>query len=249
MLEKKGVDVANKLAASNTLSAGQFCTNPGLIISPESKNTNEFISTFESAIEKSPAEQMLTDKIYNSYYNELEKFSAVNGVEALMKKSKEENVATPNMFKTSAKNFLNNKVLFEEVFGPSSLHVIAGKEEELIAIAEKIPGQLTITVWGTNNDLETHKKLLNALELKAGRLIINGVPTGVEVTHAMVHGGPYPATTDSRTTSVGTNAIYRFTRAVCYQNYPNNLLPDALKNENPLKIWRKINGTFTNESI
>jgi alpha-ketoglutaric semialdehyde dehydrogenase len=87
------------------------------------------------------------------------------------------------------------------------------------------------------------------LELKAGRLILNAVPTGVEVTHAMVHGGPYPATTDSRTTSVGTNAIYRFTRAVCYQGYPNNLLPDALKNENPSKIWRKINGAFSNESI
>ncbi len=153
------------------------------------------------------------------------------------------------MFKTTAENFLNNKVLFEEVFGPSSLHIVAGSEEELIAIAKKIPGQLTITVWGTNNDLEIQKKLLNLLELKAGRLIINGVPTGVEVTHAMVHGGPYPATTDSRTTSVGTNAIYRFTRAVCYQNYPDNLLPDALKNENPLKIMRKINGAFTNESI
>ena len=249
MLEKNSADVANKLAASNTLSAGQFCTNPGLIISPSSKNTNQFLSTFESAIEQSTPEQMLTNKIHNSYYNELEKFSDVSGVETLVKKTKEENVAAPNMFKTTAENFLNNKVLFEEVFGPSSLHIVAGSEEELIAIAKKIPGQLTITVWGTNNDLEIQKKLLNLLELKAGRLIINGVPTGVEVTHAMVHGGPYPATTDSRTTSVGTNAIYRFTRAVCYQNYPDNLLPDALKNENPLKIMRKINGAFTNESI
>ncbi len=249
MLEKNGLDVANKLAASNTLSAGQFCTNPGLIISPESKNTNEFLSTFESAIERSVPEKMLTKKIHDSYYNELQKFSNVHGVETLTKKMNDESVATPNMFKTTAENFLNNKVLFEEVFGPSSLHVAAGSEEELMAIAEKIPGQLTITVWGTNNDLENHKKLLNALELKAGRLIINGVPTGVEVTHAMVHGGPYPATTDSRTTSVGTNAIYRFTRAVCYQNYPDNLLPDALKNENPLKIMRKINGAFSNEAI
>jgi len=220
-----------------------------LIISPPSKSTNQFLSTFEFVIEKSTPEQMLTSKIHNSYYNELEKFYDVSGVETLVKKTKEENVAAPNMFKTTAENFLNNKVLFEEVFGPSSLHVVAGSEEELIAIAKKIPGQLTITVWGTNNDLEIQKKLLNLLELKAGRLIINGVPTGVEVTHAMVHGGPYPATTDSRTTSVGTNAIYRFTRAVCYQNYPDNLLPDALKNENPLKIMRKINGAFTNESI
>ena len=249
MLETNGVDVANKLAASNTLSAGQFCTNPGLIISPASKNTNEFLSTFESAVEKSTPEQMLTSKIHDSYYKELEKFSGVNGVETLTKKTKEQSTATPNMFKTSAENFLDNKILFEEVFGPSSLHVVTGSEEELMTIAEKIPGQLTITVWGTNNDLESYKKLLNALELKAGRLIINGVPTGVEVTHAMVHGGPYPATTDSRTTSVGTNAIYRFTRAVCYQNYPNNLLPDALRNENPLKIMRKVNGAFSNESI
>lgn len=249
MLEKNGANVANKLAASNTLSAGQFCTNPGLIISPSSNNTDQFLSAFESVIGQSTPEQMLTSKIHDSYYNELEKFSKVGGIEAHIKKPKEESVAIPNMFKTSAENFLKNKVLFEEVFGPSSLHVVAGSEEELIAIAEKIPGQLTITVWGTNNDFESHKKLLNLLELKAGRLIINGVPTGVEVTQAMVHGGPYPATTDSRTTSVGTNAIYRFTRAVCYQNYPNDLLPEALQNENRLKIIRKVNGSFTNESI
>lgn len=249
MLEQKGAELAVKLAASNTLSAGQFCTNPGVLISVESDNTNNFLSQFAEAVENANAECMLTDKIHSGYYAGVEKFSGVAGVEKVSKKSKEDNVAAPHMFKTPASNFLNNETLFEEVFGPSSLHVIAGKREELFSIAEKLPGQLTISVWGTENDLRQYKNLLNILELKVGRLICNGVPTGVEVTHAMVHGGPYPATTDSRTTSVGTNAIYRFTRAVCYQNYPDDLLPVALQNKNPLNLWRKVNGVLSNETV
>lgn len=249
ILEQNGVAVAEKLAASNTLSAGQFCTNPGVIISAESNHTNKFIEQFASAVNNATAECMLTDKIHTSYYTGVKKFSDVAGVEVVTNNTEKENAATPFMFKTTAANFLNNGELFEEVFGPSSLHVIAGNKDELFSIAEKLPGQLTITVWGTENDLENYKDLLNVLQLKAGRIICNGVPTGVEVTYAMVHGGPYPATTDSRTTSVGTNAIYRFTRAVCYQNYPHNLLPHDLKNENPLKILRKVNSEFTNAAI
>lgn len=251
MLEQNGARVAEKLAASNTLSAGQFCTNPGVIVSSESHHTNKFIEQFASAINSATAECMLTNKIHTSYYAGVKKFSDVAGVEVVTNNIQKdnENVATPFMFKTTAANFLNNNELVEEVFGPSSLHVIAGNKEELFLVAERLPGQLTITVWGTENDLENYNDLLNVLQLKAGRVICNGVPTGVEVTHAMMHGGPYPATTDSRSTSVGTNAIYRFTRAVCCQNYPPNLLPDALKNENPLQILRKVNGEFTNAAI
>jgi NADP-dependent aldehyde dehydrogenase len=251
MLQQNGAAVAEKLVASNTLSAGQFCTNPGVIISRESNDTNKFIQHFVSSLNKATAECMLTNKINVSYYTSVKKFSGIAGVDVVTNNvpKENENAATPFMFKTTASNFINNNELFEEVFGPSSLHVVAGNKEELFAVADKLPGQLTITVWGTENDLENYKDLLNVLQLKAGRVICNSVPTGVEVTHAMVHGGPYPATTDSRTTSVGTNAIYRFTRAVCYQGYPHNLLPDALKNENPLKIVRKVNGEITSAAL
>ena len=139
--------------------------------------------------------------------------------------------------------------MHEEIFGPSSIHVTAGDKEELMKIAESLPGQLTITIWGTENDISNHSDLINYLELKAGRIIINGVPTGVEVTHAMMHGGPYPATTDSKFTSVGTTSIYRFTRPICYQNFNDKFLPDALQNNNPLSIIRMLNGEYSNKKI
>ena len=230
IIEQNGLAVADKLVGSNTLSAGQFCTNPGVIVELQSKDTNEFLSRFASDISNVSAECMLTDKIWKGYYTGIEKLSAMADVEIITGHRKEnENVAAPFMFKTPASVFLKNDELLEEVFGPSSVHVIAGNKNDLFAIAEKLPGQLTISVWGTDEDLANYSDLLKILELKAGRIICNGVPTGVEVTHAMVHGGPYPATTDSRTTSVGTNAIYRFTRAVCYQGFPRNLLPKPYK--------------------
>jgi NADP-dependent aldehyde dehydrogenase len=249
ILRQDSLAVADKLAASNTLSAGQFCTNPGVIVSLQSDDTNNFLSRFASDISNASAEYMLTDKIWKGYHAGIKKISATGDIEIMTANKEKENAATPFMFKTPASVFLKNDDLLEEVFGPSSVHVIAGNKNDLVAIAEKLPGQLTISVWGTEDDLINYRDLLKILELKAGRVICNGVPTGVEVTHAMVHGGPYPATTDSRTTSVGTNAIYRFTRAVCYQGFPQNLLPEALQNKNPLKIWRKVNGEFTHEAI
>ena len=125
--------------------------------------------------------------------------------------------------------------------------MIASDQIELLEVAKRLPGQLTVTVWANQQDCEEFKELFHILEGKAGRLIINNAPTGVEVTHAMVHGGPYPATTDARTTSVGSTSIYRFTRPVCYQNFPEMLLPDELKDDNPLGIVRRINGEYTKE--
>jgi NADP-dependent aldehyde dehydrogenase len=144
--------------------------------------------------------------------------------------------------KTNARNFSANENLEEEVFGPSTLAVTASNKSELIKIAQNLKGHLTATLWATEDDLNEYAGLIAILERKAGRLIINGFPTGVEVCHAMIHGGPFPATTDSRTTSVGTAAITRFTRPVCYQNFPDSLLPDELKNANPLGVWRLVNG-------
>jgi NADP-dependent aldehyde dehydrogenase len=150
----------------------------------------------------------------------------------------------PHLFQVSSKDFNKNELLEKEVFGPSTLAVTSENKEDVISIAEKIGGNLTATLYATEEDLEEYRELVSVLERKAGRLIINGFPTGVEVCYSMIHGGPFPATTDSRSTSVGTTAIYRFTRPVSYQNFPDHLLPDELKKENPMKIMRLVNGNF-----
>lgn len=152
---------------------------------------------------------------------------------------------TAYFMETSGANFLNNKSLEEEVFGPSTLAVAAENKDQLLRVARELHGHLTATVHGTEKDFEDYAELFQILEQKVGRIIINGYPTGVEVSHAMVHGGPYPSTTDSRTTSVGTQAIKRFCRAVCYQGFPESLLPPELKPGNPLGIFRLTDGSFS----
>jgi NADP-dependent aldehyde dehydrogenase len=143
---------------------------------------------------------------------------------------------------TSVEEFNQNPHLSEEIFGPTSLVVEANSKEEILSAAHNLNGHLTATVHGTDEDFAEYTDLLEILEQKVGRILLNGFPTGVEVSHAMVHGGPFPATTDSRSTSVGTMAITRFTRPVCYQNYPDVLLPFELKSDNPLSIWRLVDG-------
>src|SRR5690606_13993581 len=147
--------------------------------------------------------------------------------------------------RTSVKNFLSNHELGKEVFGPSTLIVASKTRGDLLEVAKAMDGQLTATLIGTLAELPNYADLVNVLERQVGRLIVNGLLTGVEVCHAMVHGGPFPATTDSRSTSVGTAAILRFARAVCYQGFPQSLLPDELKDGNPLSIWRLVNGQRT----
>jgi alpha-ketoglutaric semialdehyde dehydrogenase len=137
----------------------------------------------------------------------------------------------------------------EEVFGPSTLNVQASSRQEMIRIAREMDGHLTASIHGTGQDLLEYAELVKILEQKAGRLIFNGYPTGVEVCHAMIHGGPFPATTFPNTTSVGTAAIYRFCRPVCYQDFPQSALPEALKDGNPLGIWRLVNGTLTRDLV
>ena len=251
MMQQKGDEIAKSLAASNLLSTGQFCTNPGIIISNENTDTEKFTTIFSECIKENAGDAMLTDSIFSSYENNIQKLLKENDVRIISKgnKSEKTNAVEPYMFATSADVFIKNKELHEEIFGPSSLHVTAKSKDEFIKIAEALQGQLTITIWGTENDISNYSELINYLELKAGRIIINGVPTGVEVTHAMMHGGPYPATTDSKFTSVGTTAIYRFTRPVCYQSFDSTFLPEELKNENPLNIIRMINGEYTKNNI
>jgi alpha-ketoglutaric semialdehyde dehydrogenase len=155
----------------------------------------------------------------------------------------------PILFKTSLAAFNQQPQLEEELFGPSGIVITASSQAEMLAFAGSLSGHLTATVHATDEELPAYKNLLDVLETKVGRLIINGYPTGVEVVAPMVHGGPYPATTDARSTSVGTGAIYRFTRPVCYQGMPQGLLPEELKDTNVLAIWRFVNGNFSNASI
>jgi NADP-dependent aldehyde dehydrogenase len=157
--------------------------------------------------------------------------------------------ATPALFQVNGSALLADPGLATEIFGPSTLIIRYADEEEMLALAEALEGQLTATLHGSGADIAASARLIGILERKAGRLVVNGFPTGVEVCHAMVHGGPYPATSESRMTSVGTQAIYRFARPVCYQDFPQAALPDELKDENPLGIWRLLNGQFTREPV
>lgn len=250
-LEKDAVSVAEKLAASNLQNAGQFCTNPGLIFSVRSAKTENFLSAFANAIKNSSAERMLSEGICNNYNTSVKSLlvSESAKLRSYGKEVESDKSAVAHMFQTDAKTFLANKDLWHEIFGPASIHIIAENESELKAIAKSLQGQLTVSLWAVEGDMQLAGDLANILELKAGRVIMNNIPTGVEVTHAMIHGGPFPATTDARTTSVGSSAIYRFTRGVCYQNFPDELLPEALRNDNPLNISRQVNGKISIEKI
>ena len=243
-LQQNGYDIATKLIASNLQGTGQFCTNPGIVVLPPLHDAKQFLETSSQLIGASKGGIMLTGNIHASYAAGVKKLISSKAVtlKAAGIQGEEAHTATPHLFVTNADEFLNDDNLQEEVFGPSSLFVETDDRAALYNIATHLQGQLTATIWGTEQDLEEYSDLIAILEDKAGRLLVNGVPTGVEVTAAMVHGGPYPATTDSRSTSVGTDAIYRFTRPVCYQNFPQFLLPDALKDANPLGITRMKNG-------
>jgi alpha-ketoglutaric semialdehyde dehydrogenase len=240
-------ELASALVASNILGTGQFCTNPGIIIMLQSEAQQQFQALFQQKLAETTGGAMLTKGIADAYAKGTQKLAASPGVTLAGKGSAaaHELAAVPQMFTVSGSVFLADKTVAEECFGPSSVHIIADDEAQLLQVAREIEGQLTISAWANDADFKKFEGLFRILETKAGRLMINNAPTGVEVTHAMVHGGPFPATTDSRSTSVGTTAIYRFTRPVCYQNYPDVLLPDALKSTNPLDIWRKVDGAPT----
>lgn len=245
-LRQNGGAIAKGLAASVTLGVGQFCTNPGLTILEKSSEGSAFLDILSENIQAATAGVMLTESIHQAYEAGVGSLVQQPGVHPLAKGQKSDagNSAEANLLTVAAADFLTNKKLEEEVFGPSTLAVEAGSEADLMAVAQNLSGHLTASVFGTPDDLEGHRDLIDLLAQKVGRIIINAYPTGVEVCHAMVHGGPFPATTDSRSTSVGTAAITRFTRPVCYQGFPNELLPDELKDHNPLGIWRLMDGSW-----
>ncbi|MEO5944085.1 MAG: aldehyde dehydrogenase (NADP(+)) [Ferruginibacter sp.] len=248
-LKEKADAIAAGFSGSVTLGVGQFCTNPGMLI--YEKETTNFSEKIKEAFTKTSGGAMLAANIFKSYESGIAKHNSITGVDEIAKGNKPEgsNNAQPVLFKTNSDVLNQHPDLSEEIFGPTSIIVEANSKEDLLDIAKKLSGHLTATVHGTENDLAANTDLLDILEQKVGRIVINGYPTGVEVCSAMVHGGPYPSTTDSRSTSVGTAAIFRFTRPVCFQSLPDKFLPTELQNKNILNIDRLVNSERSNKDI
>ncbi len=244
-MQERAKSIAEGLADSVTLGVGQFCTNPGLVFTPEGDN-GDFKNALANSINRMNGGTMLTSGIKSSYENG--KAGAEGLGASVLTTSKRANSVTgveAQIFTVSAGLLALNPTLSEEIFGPSSIIVESDHRSQIIKAADALEGHLTATVHGTEEDLKNYRDLLEILERKVGRIIINGFPTGVEVCSAMVHGGPFPATTNAQSTSVGTNAIKRFARPVCYQNFPDDMLPQALQNDNPLGIRRLVDGEWT----
>lgn len=244
VLEQRGKDIAESFVGSLTMGAGQFCTNPGLIVAREGDALDRFIEVASSALRTTEAQTMLTPGIYQSYIKASARMQNDASVAELSYGRAENgpNQCRARLYITTAKNFLANEHLSEEIFGASSLVISCESDEDFEAIAECLEGQLTATLHMNEADTELARKLVPVLERKAGRILFNGFPTGVEVCHAMVHGGPYPSTSDGSSTSVGSASIQRFLRPVCYQDMPANLLPEALRDDNPLGLTCLVDG-------
>ncbi len=242
-------NLATQYAGSITLGMGQFCTNPGILIAIQSKALNEFAHLLSNKMSELVPVSMLHDGIQSAYYAHATKAIEQKGVCVYTTKNPEVAAAYPVLATVDGQTFLANPLLAEEVFGPYSILVQCKDMQELQEVWSSVQGQISTTIMGTENELNDHKALLDKAFLLAGRVVINGVPTGVEVCDSMVHGGPYPASTDSRFTAVGVNATKRWLRPVSYQNWPDNLLPLALQNSNPLNIVRSINGQPSKETL
>jgi len=251
-LRERGETIAAGLHTSFTLGAGQFCTKPGMVFFPHGNEAASFTDKLRQLVDDSAPFHLLTRSIHSSYDSALagrKADAAVTLVAEAPKASQSAGFAVGSaLFQTDAATFLASD-LDGEIFGPTTLLVRHSIRDQILEIARSLEGHLTATIHGTEQDLHEFADLIAILENKVGRLVFNGFPTGVEVCHAMVHGGPYPSTSDGRSTSVGTRAIFRFTRPVCYQGFPEDGLPMELKNDNPLGIWRMVDGQMTQEAI
>jgi 2,5-dioxopentanoate dehydrogenase len=249
-LRQRGESIAAGLHNSFTLGAGQFCTKPGMTFLPHGADAERFARKLRELVEASASFHLLTHAIHTSYDSAIAARKAHHGVKTVAQGSSSSAdgfVANVALFETDARSFLDSD-LESEIFGPTTLLVRDANRDQILAIARSLEGHLTATIHGTEEDLREFADLIAILETKVGRLLFNGFPTGVEVTHAMVHGGPYPSTSDGRSTSVGSQAIFRFTRLVYYQGFPDTALPDSLKEANPLGIWRMVDGEITRAS-
>lgn len=245
-LQARGAIIAQELANSVVLGCGQFCTNPGLVLGIRSPEFAAFIEALSAGMAAQPAQTMLNVGTLKSYVIGLDRLHAHPGIRHLAGSPQGDSQGQPQLFQADVGLLLNgDELLQEEVFGPTTVVVEVADQAELMRAIQGLHGQLTATLIADVADLRSCVEVLAVLEQKAGRLLINGYPTGVEVCDSMVHGGPYPATSDARGTSVGSLAIERFLRPVCYQNCPDVLLPDALKNANPLGLQRLVDGVST----
>lgn len=238
-------ETAKMLAASITLDVGQFCTNPGIMVAIENDDLDNFIEELKINLEPVPESLMLNEGIEKNYSAAKEKALSQSGTAVIFEKNEEQNKEAVTIAITSATTFVENDILQQEVFGPYSILVKCRDLDEMNAVALHLKGQLTATIIATENEVLQSKALIENIRNICGRIIMNGVPTGVEVCLAMQHGGPFPATTDSRFTSVGADGIKRFARPQSFQNWPDALLPDELKNGNPLGIWRTVDNVVT----
>ncbi len=242
-ISNDAAQIAKLYAGSITLNAGQFCTNPGIVVGVDNDDLKKFINVLSEEIKNISPEPMLNAGIYKNYVEKRAAALSQQDVEqvAVSKKESAFNEATATIAAVSAADFIANPLLHQEVFGPYSIIVRCVDMTEMVAVATAMEGQLTATLMATNNDVILHEALVETVKNICGRLILNGVPTGVTVGLSMQHGGPFPATTDSRFTSVGADGIRRFARPVAFQNWPDELLPDELKSSNPINIWRTVN--------
>lgn len=251
-MHKRREQIATGVHASITLGAGQFCTKPGMVVIDNGAEAQGFCNELSELVVGSPRFTLLNRGIQSAYRKGSAERRRSTGAgsfgQGIAAEGPGFEVAAA-VFEAKAADLLADKSLSDELFGPSTLVVKYADRAQLLAIAQNLEGHLTATIHGTPQDLADYRDLIDILERKVGRLIFNGFPTGVEVSHAMVHGGPYPSTWDGRTTSVGTMAIFRFARPVCFQGFPSAALPEELQDKNPLGIWRLVDGTLTRDSL
>jgi NADP-dependent aldehyde dehydrogenase len=252
-LGERAEAIARGLAASVTLGAGQFCTNPGLVVLVSSPEASAFLQAAGRILAETPPGTMVHAGIKEAYDQGIVELSRISGVSVASRAqgpgARPDTEAHAALLLTDARTFAGSPRLSAEIYGPATVAVRCGSRHELLDLARSLHGHLTATIHGTEGDLVEFAELPAILSRKAGRLVFNGFPTGVEVCHAMHHGGPYPATTDARATSVGTAAIHRFARPVCYQDFPEAALPEELRNANPRGIWRLLDGGFTRDGV
>ncbi|WP_434462788.1 aldehyde dehydrogenase (NADP(+)) [Serratia plymuthica] len=250
-LARRGQKIAQELIASFTLGCGQFCTKPGLILGLQGEAFRQLIHELNTQINAAAPQPMLNADTLTHYRNGLKALEDTPGIRHLAgNREQQPHLAAPQLYQADVNLLLSgNPLLQEEVFGPVAILVAVEDNRQLAAVLESLQGQLTATLLADEDDHADAAPLAQRLVHKAGRVLFNGYPTGVEVCDAMVHGGPYPATSDVRGTSVGTLAIERFLRPVCLQNYPAALLPPPLQDSNPLGLLRLVNGIYTRDPI
>jgi 2,5-dioxopentanoate dehydrogenase len=252
-LRENSEKISTGMFGSVTQGAGQFCTKPGIIFLPENSDATTFVDKLRRLVQDSGQFHMLTSGIRSAYQSATTRRQTNKGVQLLAARSPaaddndQEFGVGAALFEADTESFLQNPELAAEVFGPTTLVVRHSSHAQVLELARNLSGHLTATIHGTEADLHEFSDLVAILKTKVGRLVFNGFPTGVEVTNAMVHGGPYPSTSDGRSTSVGSLAIFRFCRPVCYQGFPEATLPDELRDGNPLGIWRMVDGEMTKQ--